>query len=360
MTTMTEKVIEILDPQAGTLKETVIENKPEGQFDGRQLFEARRGNGKRVTLEEASTTAEFPVILRDGIRSIVFDSYAGQATTWQEWAMQMPSDKPAEDWVEESQIGELPVVSENNPYTEFKQDLDRTLQIKNYKRGGIISVTEEMIRFNRLNILKRQAEKLGRAAANTRDAACYGILNTAALYTRTLAAGDNDIGNNTGGAIFGPSTLATALTTIRTMKDRKSGVYLGIEPDTLIVHPNLEFAAKQLLLSPMVNPYVLKPQVDAPYGTGTNNPFRGLITKIIVSPRVATAWGWFLLQARQAIVLQEVEGLQILQESVGQVQQEGYFRYDNIRYRVRDWYGVGMLNDRYAYQSTSATAPTVA
>jgi len=59
-------------------------------------------------------------------------------------------------------------------------------------------------------------------------------------------------------------------------------------------------------------------------------------------------------------VLQEVEGLQILQESVGQVQQEGYFRYDNIRYRVRDWYGVGMLNDRYAYLSTSATAPTVA
>jgi hypothetical protein len=360
MTTNTEKIIKILDPQAGTLQETVIDSNPVSTVDAKQLFEGIRRNGKRITLEEASTTGEFPVILRDGIRSIVFDSYAGQPTTWQEWAMQMPSDKPAEDWVEESQIGELPVVSENTPYTEFKQDLDRTLQIKNYKRGGIISVTEEMIRFNRLNILKRQAEKLGRAAANTRDQACYSVAFATGNYTRTTAAGDNDIGNNTAAAIFGPSTLATAFATIRTMKDRKSGVYLGIEPDTLIVHSNLEFFAKQLLLSPSLQAFVQKPVVDAPYGQGTANPFKGLIKQIIVSPRVATAWGWCLMQARQAVVLQEVEGLQILQESVGQVQQEGYFRYDNIRYRVRDWYGVGMLNDRYAYLSSSATAPTVA
>src|SRR3972149_5062336 len=336
MTNNVEKIIKIIDPQAGTIQ------------------------GTAIPLEEASTTGEFPVILRDGIRSIVFDSYAGQPTTWQEWAMQMPSDKPAEDWVEESQIGELPVVPEDTPYNEFKQDLDRTLQIKNYKRGGIIAVTEEMIRFNRLNILKRQADKLGRAAANTRDQACYSVLTPMGPYSRNSTAGVNDIGQNTAAAIFGPSTLATAFATIRTMKDRKSGVYLGIEPDTLVVHSNLEFFAKQLLLSPSLMNYVQKPAVDAPYGMGTMNAFKGLIKQIIVSPRVATAWGWVLLQAKQAVVLQEVEGLQILQESVGVVQQEGYFKYDNIRYRVRDWYGVGMLNDRYAYLSSSATAPTVA
>lgn len=352
----TEKIIQILDPQAGTLRETVLENKP-SNFDVSALFESKHGH--RVTLQEASTTAEFPVILRDGIRSIVYSSYAGQPTTWQQWVTQMSSDKPAEDWVEESQIGELPVVAEGTPFPEFKLNLDRTLQIKNQKFGGIINVTEEMIRFNRLNILKNFADQLGRSAANTRDVACYSVLTTAGNYTRNSTTNDNDIGANTGSAVFGPSTLGTAFSTLRTMKDRKSGVYLGVMPDTLIVAPQLEYFAKQLLLSPQVNAYVQKPVVDAPYGQGTTNPFRGLINTIIVSPRIPAAFGWYLIQARMPVVLQEVEGLQILQTGQN-VTYEPYFRYDNIAYRVRDWYGVGMLNDRYAYQSTSATAPTVA
>src|SRR3972149_8495224 len=91
MTNNVEKIIKIIDPQAGTIQETVIDQNTAPTYDTKQLFEVKR-NGRRITLEEASTTGEFPVILRDGIRSIVFDSYAGQPTTWQEWAMQMPSE----------------------------------------------------------------------------------------------------------------------------------------------------------------------------------------------------------------------------------------------------------------------------
>jgi hypothetical protein len=280
-------------------------------------------------------------------------------TTWQLWAMSTPSDKPAEDWVEESQIGTLPVVPEGTSYPEFKLDLDRALQIKNYKHGGIITVTEEMIRFNRLNILKREAEKLGRAAALTRDTEAYAVLNATGNYTRNSTTADNDIGANTGSAIFGPSTLGTAFSTLRTMKDRKSGQYLGVMPDTLIVAPQLEYFAKQLLLSPLLVPYTPKPVVDSPYGNGSSNPFRGLINQIIVAPLLTGAFGWVLMAAKQAVVLQEVEGLQILQTGQN-VSYDPYFHYDYISYRVRDWYGVGMLNDRYAYQSTSATAPTIA
>src|SRR3989304_4652324 len=164
MTMNTQKIIEILDPQAGTIRETVGQSYTGPTLDVEQLFAARR-NGHRLTLQEASTTNEFPVILRDGIRSITFDSYARVPTTWQEWAMAMSSAKQAENWAEENNSGELPVVPEDPPFPEFKLDLDRTLEIRNQKRGGIISVTEEMIKFNRLNILKRHAEKLGRSPA---------------------------------------------------------------------------------------------------------------------------------------------------------------------------------------------------
>src|SRR3990172_4261013 len=190
MTMNTQKIIEILDPQAGKIRETIGQHYTGPVLDVEQLFAARR-NGHRITLQEASTTNEFPVILRDGIRSITFDSYARVPTTWQEWVMTMPSDKQAENWVEENDIGELPVVHEGTPFPEFKLDLDRTLEIRNQKRGGIISVTEEMIRFNRLNILKRHAEKMGRAAARPREGACYSVATTAGDYNRTTADHDN-------------------------------------------------------------------------------------------------------------------------------------------------------------------------
>lgn len=350
------KIIEILDPQAGTLRETVLDADAAPASSNRPLFESR---GKpHMTLQEASTTNEFPMLLRDGIKSIAFDSYAGVPVTWPEWVMVQQSDKQSEDWAEENAIGELPVVPENTPYPEFKLDLDRTVNIRNFKRGGIISVTEELIRFNKTNLIKRQAAQLGRSAANTREVTCYSVLNTTGNYVRNSTTGDNDIGANTAATTWSPIGLNTALTTLRTMKDRKSGVYLGVNPDTLIVAPRLEMAVKQMLLSPFLNPLPVSTS-GAVYGTGTANPFRGVVNRIIVSPRLGTSYQWALMEAKQAVVLQEVEGLQILQESVGRVEQEGYFMFDNVRYRARDWYGVGMMNDRFAYYSSSVTAPAV-
>lgn len=356
----TTKIIEILNPQAGKLRETVIDEKPpEIQInDGGHLFQA--GPRGRMSLREASTLNEFPVLLRQGVRSITFDRYASTPVTWPLFVPVEQSDKQSEDWAEENDIGDLPVIPENTPYPEFSQSIDRTVNIRNYKRGGIISVTEEMIRFNKTLLIKRQAQKLGRAAAMTREQAAYSVLTTTGNYVRNSTTGDNDIAANTAATTFSASGLNTALNVLRTMKDRKSGHYLGVNPNLLIVAPQLEMAAKQLVLSPSLQIPGDGVTTAKIYGTGTNNPFRGLINTIIVSPRIGTSYQWALQEAMQAMVLQEVDGLQVLQESAGQIQHEGYFRYDNVRYRVRDWFGCGMVNDRFAYFSSSTSAPAVA
>lgn len=348
-----DKIIKILDPQSGRLQETELHERPGTDL---ALFETKPG--RRMNLEEASTLADFPVLLRDGVRSIAFDRYMATPTTYQEWCLVERSDKQREDWAEENQLGELPIVGEGGAYAEAKQDLDRTVQIANYKRGMILAVTEEMIRFNRLNILKRQAAQLGRSAARTREQAAMSVINASGNYNRTTA--DNDIGNNTGATVFSADGLNTAMTTLRTMKDRKSGAYLDVMPDTLIVGPRLEVGAKQLLLSPTLQIPGDGVTTAKVYGTGVTNPFRGQVKQIIVSARFATSYQWCLMEAKQAVVFQVVDDLQILQESVGGVQHEGYFKYDVVRYRARDWFGAGMLNDRFAYLSTSSSAPAVA
>lgn len=354
------KIIEILNPQAGTIRETIATPDHEVPQARVNLFENRPGHRQMRLdeLQEAVTVADFPIILRDGIRSIAFDSYAQVRTTWDSWVQVVPSDKPGEDWVEENMIGELPTVSEEDQYPEAKLDLDRAFRIANAKRGMIISVTEEMIKFNRLNILKRNAEKLGRSAANTREVSCYTVLNTTGNYVRNSTTGDNDIGANTSSLIFSATGLNTALNTLRTMKDRKSGVYLGVNPDTLIVAPRLEMAAKQLLMSPTLQIAEGSTTVKV-YGTGVTNPFRGLINQIIVSPRLGSSYQWCLQEAKQAVVLQEVEGFQVLQATAMDPSNEAYFTSDRLRYRGRDWFGVGFLNDRFAFFSSTSSAPTV-
>lgn len=350
------KLIEILDPQAGKLRETVVNESSAPQTA--PLFEVQAGR-KQFNLMEASTTGEFPTLLRDGLKAIVYESYAGTGTTWQQWAGFTPSDKQSEDWIESNALGELPVVHENAAYPEAKRDLDRTVNIRNDKRGMILSVTEELIRFNKVPQIRFDAAEAGRVAANTREQSCFSVLTTAGNYVRTTAAGDNDVGNNTAATTFSAAGLVTALGVLRTMKDRKSGVFFGVNPDTLIVTPRLEFAAKQLLMSPAIQIPGDGVTTAKVYGTGTVNPFRGLVNQIIVSPRLGTTFQWVLMEARRAVLLQEVDGLQVLQESANQVQFEGYFRYDTIRYRIRDWFGVGMLNDRFAYYSSATAAPAV-
>jgi hypothetical protein len=272
----------------------------------------------------------------------VYDSYAGVATTWQDIVAVEPSDKQSEDWIESNASGELPTVPEQGPYPTLKRDLDRTVNIRNYKRGIILEVTEEMIRFNKIAQIRFDASEFGRMAANTREQTVYTVLTTAGNYVRNSTTGDNDIGANTAATVFSATGLNTALTTLRTMKDRKSGVYFGVNPDTLIVAQRVGGST-----------------TNDVYGGGSTNPFRGLVNRIIVSPRLGTSYQWVLMEGKRAAILQEVEGLQVLSERPGMLESEGYFTYDVIRHRVRDWFGCGMLNDRFAYYSSATGAPVV-
>jgi hypothetical protein len=351
------KLIKIVDPQAGRIEEVTLTPPPSNPE--RPLFETHRRNGRPLTLLEVAENnlSIFPSLLRDGLRAITYESYAGVPQTWPQWAQTMQSDKQHEDWLEESGVGLLSKVGEGQPYPHIVRDLNRTLQIANDKRGGIISVTEEMIFFNKVGVLRQQAEALGRAMAMTKEQDAYDVLTTAGNYTRNSTTFDNDIGANTAATTFGPSGLAeTVLPTLTSMKDNKSGMYLGVRPNTIICGPRLEFAAKQLLLSPTL---VGQGDADATvsYGVGQANPFRGVIDLIIVSPFIQS-YAFVVMERQRAVVCQQVWPLQLLQSSMS-ADSGNYLNFDTIEYRGREYYGFGMLNDRFAYYSSSSTAPTI-
>jgi hypothetical protein len=185
----------------------------------------------------------------------------------------------------------------------------------------------------------------------TEEQQVMNALTTAANYTRNSTSGDNDAGANTGAIGFNAAGLIQAWTTLTTMKDRKTGEYLGVLPDTLIVTPGVWFAARQLIASPETMRAAGSTTQEV-YGTGLQNAFFGLVKTIIVSPLLGASYQWVLLEAKRALYLQRVDPLQVLPP-------EYDYTDDTWEYRVRNWFGVGMKDDRFAFFSSSTVAPTV-
>ena len=349
------KIIRIDDVQAGKITETLIDTTPATPVmeTGRNLF------GKYRSLREAATTSEFPVLLQSGLKAILFDSYNGVPVVYPQLVMMETSDKPAEDYLEGNTFGTLPDVGEGQTYPDVDTTLDRVVRIVNKKYGGMFSVTEEMVLFDKVGMIRQLPADLGKAMRQTIEEVVVGGLTATGAYVRNSTTGDNDVGANTAATTFSAAGLLTAHRTLRTMKDRKSGRYLGIAPDTLLVAPGVEWAAKQLLLG---NNLVRASANNAAevYGTSTDsNPLRGLVKNIIVSPLVATTFGWLLFQRQGFAVLQEVIPLRFLAADNKTAENDAFFKNGKLSYRVDAMFGFGVLNDRLGYLSSSTTTPAV-
>lgn len=365
----TTKIYRVLDSQAGTIQDVT----PKAQsvdLDESLLPYPRdhRGNitvdHENVHLSEAASelsTFNFPDALRMGLQVDLFTSYNEQPVTYPAWARVVNSNKQQEEYLFDSAIGLPPIVGEGQPYPEVATDFDSGQKISNYKRGFIIPVTEEMQKFDQVGKVREVAELMGRAMRRGEEQSCMDVITTTTNYTRTNTAGDNDetvagSGANFQAVTFSATGLITAFNILRTMKDRRTGIYLGVNPNTLIVTPKLWWATQQLIGSNMTARGGATNEV---YGTGDRNSFFNVVSTIIVSPEFGSSFGWWLGEAKRAVTFQRVEGITLLTEGAGAAT-EGYFNRDVLRYRTRNWYGVGMRDDRFAFLSTSTTAPAVA
>lgn len=366
MTINTSKILDILDVQSQTVRETVIEHDAKGAALTEALLPYPRDARGHITVDPEKlleapqgtlNTSNFPDALRMGIQTDLFSSYNEMAVTYPQFVRVVSSNKQQEEYLKDSPFGLLPIVDEGQPYPSATTSFDSGVTIRNFKRGYLVEVTEEMQLFDQVGKVRESAELLGRAARLTEEQDVMNVLTTTANYTRNSTTGDNDEGANTQTLTFSPTGLIAAFNVLRTMKDRQTGVYLNVIPDTLIISPKLEWAVRQLLSSTQVNGMGDK-DATVVYGQGTNNPFFSVVRRVIVSPQFSSSYGWALLESNRAIVFQRVMPLQVFQEGMNAAS-TSYLERDVIRFRVRNFYGVGMRDDRFAFFSDSTTAPTI-
>lgn len=357
------KLLEVLDVQAGKFRETVVQPKPANVTEAAPYPRGKYGemtvDPAKVdrTLTEAAmgglATSNFPDLLRMGVQFDVFSGYNEIPSVYEQLVRVVASGKHQEEYADDEGLGLAPVVAEGQDYPHVSPSIGGGTVIKNHKRGYIIDVTEELMKFDMLGKVRDTANAMGRALRMTRNQQVLNVLTTTTNYAvKNL----NDQGtSNTQTLTFTPKNLNTALALMMTQKDRKSGQYLGVMPSVLVVGPLLERFAKMLISSPELMRQG-GPTTSEVYGAGMNNPFFGVVSRVIVSPLFGASYQWALLDPTRAIYFQEVEGPRVEVESAG-MNSESWLTRDVIRYKCRDWYGVGMRDDRYAFYSDSTTAP---
>lgn len=373
MTINKASIFKVLDAERGKVAE-VTPQQPQ-KIDERLAPYPRDSRGRitadhekfdpdKTVLTEAgaASTSTFPDLLRAGLRFDAWTSYAETPAVYPMLVREVPSDKQQEEYLIDSPVGTLPIVHEGEPYPEARMSLGEGKIVKNYKRGMIMSVTVEMQKFDQVGKVRELGDLMGRAARLGEEQDVMVALTDTNNYVRAGNTGDNDetaVGNgaNTQDLTFSPASLIAAYNILRTMKDRKTGVYYNVMPNTLVVTPKLWWAAQQLIRSPE-SMRVGGNTTNEIYGMGTKNSFFGLVDTIIVSPQFGNGYQWALMEAGRGLMFQRVEAVQVLQEGAV-AENKGYFERDILRYRVRNWYGVGFKTDAFNFYSSSATAPVV-
>lgn len=370
MTLDKSKIIRVLSGEYGKFEEQTLQAQPVPLDETLLPYPRnRRGqitvNHEEVDLAESGaelSTYNFPDALRMGLQVDLFSSYNESPVTYPNFVRMVSSSKQQEEYLFDSAVGLPPIVGEGEPYPEVATDFDGGKIIVNAKRGYTMSVTEEMQRFDQVGKVREIPELMGRAHRRGEEQAVMDVITTTTNYTRAGNTGDNDEtatgnGANTQNLTFNAAGLIAAFNILRTMKDRKTGMYLGVLPTLLIVSPKLLWAARQLIQSPAVM-RVGGNTTNEVYGGGTDNAFFDVVNTIIVSPDFGSGYQWALMEPRRAVTFQRVEPITVLVEGAN-AQSVTYFNRDVIRYRVRNWYGVGMRDDRFAFFSNSTTAPTI-
>jgi len=362
----TTRVYEVLDAEKGTFHEvtppapmTDLELYESAPYPRDQYGQMTVNENKMQLMESAiggASTANLPELLRPGTLFDAFSGYNEVPVTYPLFCKMVSSNKQKEEYLLDAGIGIPPVVPEGADYPRAAIKTDGGKQIVNAKRGMIIPVTEEIRRFDQVGKIRDLFNVEGRAARMGEEFAAYSVVTTTANYVRNSTTGDNDCGANQQTLTFSPTGLIEAFGVLTTMKDRTSGMYLGVQPDTLIVSPQLWWAAQQLIRSPQV----MRAHSDADssvitvekYGTGTSGPFFNVVRQIVVCPWLGNCYEWALMEAGKAIYFQRVAPLEVF------APKEVYVN-DTWDYKVRNWFGVGMKDDRFAFYSNSSTAPTI-
>jgi hypothetical protein len=289
-------------------------------------------------------TSDFPLIVQNAANKVALASYQAAQSPLKTLCRQrtLPNFKPSSS-IRVGEMGRLEQIAESGEITHTSRaEAAETMRLKTYARG--ITVSRNLMIDDDLGMLGDMTRAFGEAAAQTEA----DILTSLVLENPSLSDGmpvfDASRGNLADfgiplGAAGDQSAIGAARRAMRGFTGLDGKTLINVQPRYLVVGPESETAAEQLL--------------GSIYAATTSdvNPFAGKLT-LMVEPRI-TDDRWFLfadpgrMPCLQYAYLSSAQGVQIQRTEA----------WDTLGMKFRAFldFGAGWLDWRGAYLNEGNT-----
>lgn len=301
------------------------------------------GMSPSTIVERMLSTSDFPAIMGDTVDRALRAGYQAAPSALKAVARKAT----ARDFRRKTklQISEAPTLEKVNEAGEFKHgalhDAKESYAIATF--GRIIAVTRQLLVNDDVGAFTDMSAKWGEAAADFEAQQLVDLLEAGSGAGPVMDDGKTlfhaDHGNVAGsGATITVTSLSNARLAMRKQKGL-AGRPINVRPRFLVVPPELELAAEQVLAA------------IQPTTTDDVNPFGGKL-ELLVETRLSSATRWYLVSDPAT-----TEGLEYsyLQGEEGpQIETKQGFEIDGMAFKVRLDFGAAFLEHRGWYRNSGA------
>lgn len=301
----------------------------------REIAESALNIGQR----SYHSSSDFPIILANTVNKTLRAAYEAQARTFMPFCRRVNlADFKAIDRTQLSGlVNGFDEVKEGGEYTASTITEGKE-SYKLVKYGKKIAITWESLINDDLGAFGRIPQAIAAKAAVKQSDIVYAILLNNPTMADSVALFDAAHGNTSGASAINTGALSTARALMRKQKGLE-GDFINVSPSYLIVGPDKETEAQQLINATIVATK-----------TADTNVFRGSL-EIIVDPRI-TGNKWFLAAAPSMVDTIEYAFLDGEPELF--TEQRNGFDVDGLEIKARMVFAAKAIDHRGLYYNAGA------
>lgn len=306
----------------------------------RENVKANFGDNMELARQAINSTSTFPAIMSNLANKSVMTGFNEAETTFQIWAGKGSNrDFKEAARVALSEAGNLELVPEGG---QFQQDYlgEASARTKVATYGKLFSLTRQAIINDDLGLFSKIATKYGSAAKRLVNKMVYAQLTGNVKMQDNIALFDTKHGNVAGtGEALSVKAIAKAITAMRRQKGITGDATLNITPKYLVVPPELEMTAYQIVNSTAA--------VDG-VNSGVVNPYKGRFV-VVADAELTDPDAWYLVADASQHDTIEVTYLNGVETPRLETRQG--FDVDGIEYKVAFDCGVSALDFRGVFKN---------
>lgn len=306
----------------------------------REGLQANFGDNMELARQAINSTSTFPEIMSNLANKSVMTGFNEAETTFQIWAGKGSNrDFKEAARVALSEAGNLELVPEGG---QFQQDFlgEASARTKVATYGKLFSLTRQAIINDDLGLFSKIATKYGSAAKRLVNKMVYAQLTGNVKMQDNIALFDTKHGNvaDTGEALS-VKAIAKAITAMRRQKGITGEATLNITPKYLVVPPELEMVAYQIVNSTAA--------VDG-VNSGVVNPYKGRFV-VVADAELTDPDAWYLVA--DATQHDTIEVTYLNGVETPRLETRQGFDVDGIEYKVAFDCGVSALDFRGVFKN---------